>query len=376
MLAALRPFLESETVAKLGHNLKFDYSVLVSHGVALRGPLHDSMIASYLLDPSRRTHKLDDLCEMVLSRRLTSFGEVTDNDKRPDSFAYVELQKYVITPVRMSAAPCSSGRALPPNSRNSASGSLYTDIEMELVPILALMERNGILLDPQILSGMSSEFEEKIADLEEQIYRLAGHAFNINSPRQLGEILFDELGLPHGRKTKTGYSTDAKVLEKLALQHELPATVIVHRNISKLKSTYVDKLAGLINPQTGRVHTSFNQTITATGRLSSSNPNLQNIPIRTEEGQRIRQAAIAPQAINSSPPTIRRSTSGSWPTTLRTRPFCKRSAITKTSTCAPPPRSSGSTPPLSPAHAAGGEDHQLRHCLRDERFWPLQPGST
>ncbi|MDH3394190.1 MAG: DNA polymerase I, partial [Desulfobulbaceae bacterium] len=292
-LNALRPFLESDSIPKLGHNLKFDYSVLKSHGIILRGPLYDSMIASYLLDPSRRTHKLDDLCEMVLSRRLTSFSEVTGNDKRPDSFVFVD-------PVTAGDYSCEDviGALLlwdnfVPQLKALDLWGLYTDIEMKLVPILAEMERNGILLDPLILSSMSSEFETKLAALEEKIFGLAGHEFNINSPRQLGEILFEELKLPHGRKTKTGYSTDAKVLEKLALQHELPATVMTHRNLSKLKSTYVDKLATLTHPKTGRIHTSFNQTITATGRLSSSNPNLQNIPIRTEEGQRIRQAFIA-----------------------------------------------------------------------------------
>ena len=293
VLAALRPFLTSDAVAKIGHNLKFDYSVLATNGVILRGPLYDSMIASYLLDPSRRTHKLDDLCEMILSRRLTSFGEVTGNDKRPDSFVYVE-------PATAGDYSCEDviGALLlwehfAPQLKELGLWELYTDLEMELVPILAEMERNGILLDPMILAAMSSEFEGKLATLEAHIYRLAGHEFNINSPRQLGEILFEELSLPHGRKTKTGYSTDVKVLETLAAYHELPATVISHRNLSKLKSTYVDKLATLIHPQTGRIHTSFNQTVTATGRLSSSNPNLQNIPIRTEEGQRIRQAFIA-----------------------------------------------------------------------------------
>ena len=292
-LAALRPFMEDENIAKIGHNLKFDYSVLLSHGVTLRGPFYDSMIASYLLDPSRRAHKLDDLCEMILSRRLTSFAEVTNGDKRPDSFVYVDPQAAADYSCEDVHGALLLWDSFAPQLKELNLWELYTDLEMELVPILAEMERNGILIDPQILADMSKEFEEKLDDLETEIYRLAGREFNINSPRQLSEILFDELGLPHGRKTKTGYSTDAKVLEKLAVHHDLPATMITHRNISKLKSTYVDKLATLIHPQTGRIHTSYNQTVTATGRLSSSNPNLQNIPIRTEEGQRIRQAFIA-----------------------------------------------------------------------------------
>jgi DNA polymerase-1 len=153
------------------------------------------------------------------------------------------------------------------------------------------MELAGIKVDTHLLQELSHEFRAKLAELEKEIYKLAGLEFNINSPRQLGEILFDKLKLPHGRKTKTGYSTDVKVLEKLSF-HELPRAVLIHRNLSKLQSTYVEKLAALVHPRTGRVHTSFNQTVTATGRLSSSNPNLQNIPIRTEEGQRIRQAFV------------------------------------------------------------------------------------
>lgn len=251
------------------------------------------MIASYLLDPSRRSHKLDDLCEMELGRRLTAFAEVTKDDKRPDSFAFV-------TPEEASDYSCEDvlgalllWEAFSPRLQELKLWKLFTELEMQLVPILVRMERAGILVDPELLAELSKEFEEKLADLEGQIHTLAGRDFNINSPRQLGEILFDDLKLPHGRKTKTGYSTDVKVLEKLAAFHDLPAAVIAHRNLTKLKSTYVDKLVTLVHPVTGRIHTSFNQTVTATGRLSSSKPNLQNIPIRTEEGQRIRQAFIA-----------------------------------------------------------------------------------
>jgi DNA polymerase-1 len=163
---------------------------------------------------------------------------------------------------------------------------------MRLVPILEEMEAIGIRIDPGQLDVLAAEFSTKLVELEKTIHRVAGHPFNINSPQQLGTVLFEELGLPHGRKTKTGYSTDIKVLERLAPAHELPALIIEYRNLAKLLSTYVEKLAGLIDPNTGRVHTSFNQTVTATGRLSSSNPNLQNIPIRGEEGARIREAFV------------------------------------------------------------------------------------
>jgi DNA polymerase-1 len=169
---------------------------------------------------------------------------------------------------------------------------LFEKVETPLIPVLVRMENAGIKINQTLLSELSEEFGGKLDELTREIFELAGREFNINSPKQLAEILFEELRLPHGRKTKTGYSTDLQVLEKLAAIHKLPKRIIDHRNLSKLKSTYVDKLGALVNPKTNRIHTSFNQTITATGRLSSSNPNLQNIPVRTAEGQRIREAFI------------------------------------------------------------------------------------
>jgi len=292
VLEALRPVLEDGSRAKVGHNLKFDYAVLRRHGIRLAGALRDTMIASYLLDPSRRAHKLDDLALEFLDRRLTSFKEVTDGDKRPDAFTYVPLAKAGDYACEDSLAAFLLWEEFRPKLVAAEQWSLFVDMEMALVPVLAAMEQVGIRVDPEVLQRLSAEFGTQIADLEAEIFRLAGEEFNVNSPAQLGVILFEKLHLPQGRKTKTGYSTDAKVLEKLALCHDLPAAVINHRNLVKLKSTYVDKLVGLINPGTGRVHTSFNQTVTATGRLSSSNPNLQNIPIRTPEGQRIRAAFV------------------------------------------------------------------------------------
>ncbi len=293
VLEALRPFLVNAEIPKLCHNLKYDYAVLQNHGIILAGILWDSMIASYLIDPSRRTHKLDDLSEKYLERRLTTYEQVTKKDKRADGFAYVALEdakKYSCEDVH---ATLLLWEILRPKLEEFELWHLFAEVEMELVPILAEMERTGILVDLDILKQMSEEFSEQIDDLEQEIFRLAGQEFNVSSPRQLGEILFEKLNLPQGRKTKTGYSTDVKVLEKLSLYHDLPAAVIAYRNLKKLKSTYVDKLQEMIHPRTGRVHTSFNQTVTATGRLSSSNPNLQNIPIRTPEGQRIREAFIA-----------------------------------------------------------------------------------
>lgn len=295
VLDLLKPLLIDKKLPKLGHNLKFDYEVLESHGVTLNGPLWDTMIASYLLDPSRRSHKLDTLCEEYLEKRPTSFADVTSKDKREDCFSYVNLEDAKNYSCEDVIGAFLLWETFRPQLEKLNLWELFADTEITLLPILAKMERTGITVDLDILETLSKEFSDQINNLEEKIHTLAGHDFNINSPKQLGEVLFDELKLPHGRKTKTGYSTDAKVLEKLAAYHDLPAAVIEHRNLAKLKSTYVDKLATLINPATGRIHTSFNQTVTATGRLSSSNPNLQNIPIRTAEGQRIR-AAFIPQA--------------------------------------------------------------------------------
>ncbi|MCX5874866.1 MAG: DNA polymerase I [Deltaproteobacteria bacterium] len=278
---------------KLGHNLKFDLPILENHGLRLSGPLWDTMIASYLLDPSRRSQKLDDLCLDMLGKRLTSFGEVTDNDKRSDSFAYVAPEAAKDYSCEDVIGAFLLWQQFRPQLEKLGLWELFSDLEMALVPILVQMERTGITVDQAQLQHLSEDFGLQLAELEKAIYALAGEEFNINSTRQLGEILFAKLGLPQGRKTKTGYSTDVKVLESLARQHDLPAAILAHRTLSKLKNTYVDKLPELIHPKTGRVHTSFNQTVTATGRLSSSNPNLQNIPIRTPEGQKIRAAFVA-----------------------------------------------------------------------------------
>ncbi|PLX50432.1 MAG: DNA polymerase I [Desulfobulbaceae bacterium] len=290
-LAAL---LADTAIAKLGHNIKYDLRVLAHHDMPLAGPLFDTMIVSYLLEPSRRSHSLDDLSLDFLDLGLTSFAEVTGKDKRSNAFAYVGLEEACNYSCEDVAATLLLWQELHAQLDKIGCWQLFTDVEMTLVPILAEMEEYGILTDPAILKRLSRQFSEQIAELERTIHQLAGEEFNINSPKQLGTILFDKLALPHGKKTKTGYSTDVKVLEKLAAYHDLPAAVLNYRSLSKLKSTYVDALQEQINSRTGRIHTSFNQTVTATGRLSSSNPNLQNIPIRTEEGQRIREAFIAP----------------------------------------------------------------------------------
>ena len=289
----LSPLFSDPHLPKLGHNLKFDLPILENHGLRLSGPLWDTMIASSLLDPSRRSQKLDDLCLEMLGKRLTSFGEVTGGDKRPDSFAYVAPEAAKDYSCEDVVGAFLLWQQFRPQLEQLGLWELFSGLEMELVPILVQMEQTGITVDQDQLHRLSEDFGRQLAELEKTIYILAGEEFNINSTRQLGEILFTKLGLAQGRKTKTGYSTDVKVLEGLARQHDLPAAIMAHRNLSKLKNTYVDKLPELIHPKTGRVHTSFNQTVTATGRLSSSNPNLQNIPIRTPEGQKIRAAFVA-----------------------------------------------------------------------------------
>ncbi|WP_035274004.1 DNA polymerase I [Desulfogranum japonicum] len=293
----LRPLLEDERIEKIGHNIKYDLAVLrrqENGNIQLNGPLFDTMVGAWLLDPGRRSYKLDDLCEAI-DMRLTSFAEVVQGDKREDAFTRVSLEDAANYSCEDVFAACTLYQRQVPELETLGMMELYRDLEGPLISLLQQMEANGVLVDGELLQQLSLDFATQLAGCEQEIYTLAGKEFNIQSPKQLGDVLFEDLQLPKGRKTKTGWSTDVKVLEKLAGQHELPAKVLHYRNLAKLKSTYVDKLAELRHANTGRVHTSFNQCGTATGRLSSSNPNLQNIPIRTAEGRRIREAFIAPQ---------------------------------------------------------------------------------
>jgi DNA polymerase-1 len=250
------------------------------------------MLGAWLLDPGRRSYKLDDLCR-EMDMEMTSFTQVVDGDKRSDAFCRVGLDRakdYSCEDVYGTFRLFEEQR---PELEKLGLWKLFAEVEGPLAAVLARMETAGILVDAAVLTALSEEFAARLAELETQIYEAAGHEFNINSPSQLAVVLFEELDLPRGRKTKTGYSTDVKVLEKLSSLHEIPALILQYRNLAKLKSTYVDKLQTHINPISGRVHTSYNQCGTATGRLSSSRPNLQNIPIRTEEGRRIRSAFVA-----------------------------------------------------------------------------------
>ncbi len=288
----LAPLLGSSEIMKIGHNLKYDYTVLLQQWhLPLSGQLADTMIAAHLLEVPGRSLKLDDLC-LELGTRLTPFKEVVGSDTREDCFAYVGLEEACNYSCEDVYGTLQLWQDYTVKLNEKKLNELFFSLEMPLIPILTAMEVRGICVDEVLLKDLSVEFTDKMRDIEQRIYVLSGRPFNINSTQQLGKILFEELSLPHGRKTKTGYSTDVKVLERLASKHELPALVLEYRTLAKLQSTYIDKLSLLQDKESGRIHTSFNQAVTATGRLSSSNPNLQNIPIRSEDGNRIRQAFI------------------------------------------------------------------------------------
>jgi len=257
----------------------------------MQGALFDSMIAAYLVQPGRRSLKLDELC-LEHGYCLTAFDQVVEDPKKENCFAYVDIEQACNYSCEDVYGALLLWQDYQPLLKELDQYDLFLNVETPLIPILADMELAGITVSDTVLGELEEEFQKELDTLQEEIHELAGYSFNIQSPKQLSVLLFEELELPHGRKTKTGYSTDMKVLEKLSHKHEIPAKIMRYRILAKLQSTYVKKLKKLINPISGRVHTSFNQTVTATGRLSSSNPNMQNIPIRTEEGNRIRKAFI------------------------------------------------------------------------------------
>jgi DNA polymerase-1 len=296
VLERLRPLLENPQLRKVGQNIKFDMQVLENNGIHPAGIWFDTMLASYVLNPARSGHGLDALSIEHLGHKMVSYSDVTGSGKTQKNFSQVEI-------VHASRYACEDAdatwllrRKFEPQLKESGLDELFHTIEMPLVPILGGMENHGVLLDTAMLEGLSKDFAKRLAELEGRIFELAGEPFNLNSPKQMGEMLFERLGLKTGKKTrgKSGWSTDNEVLTALAEEQEIARLILEYRGVSKLKSTYTDALPRLVSPGTGRVHTSYNQTVTATGRLSSSDPNLQNIPIRTEEGRRIRHAFIAP----------------------------------------------------------------------------------
>jgi DNA polymerase I len=291
----LGPVLADPAIPKVCHNAKFDLMVLGQHGMPLGGPCSDTMLAAWLLEPDGRGIGLKNQAWLRLNIEMTTIDELIGTGKnqiRMDQVSVAKVAPYACADADVTLRLCS---VLERELKERDQWSLYTEIELPLVPVLARMEEHGMVVDRDYLESMSRELAQRLRELEAAIYKEAGHAFNINSTKQLGAVLFGELGLPGGRRTKTGFSTDAGVIEGLKDQHPIAALLLEYRQIDKLKSTYLDALPALINPKTGRVHTSFNQTGTNTGRLSSSDPNLQNIPVRTELGRAVRAAFIAPE---------------------------------------------------------------------------------
>ncbi|HEX5036715.1 MAG TPA: DNA polymerase I, partial [bacterium] len=287
----LRPVLEDPETPKYAQNAKYDYEVFQRHGVTVQGLQDDTMIASYLLNPDG-SHNMDQLAQEHLGHKTTTFKEVVGTGKKEKSFAEVEVDAARDYSCEDADVTYRLRQMLVPKLKPEGVEDLYRNIEMPLVFVLAKMETNGVKVDVPRLRKTSADYEAKLKDIEKSVRAAAGTEFNLNSTKQLGEVLFEKLKLPVIRKTKTGYSTDVDVLTELSRAHEVPKQLLEYRTLSKLKSTYLDALADLVNPETGRVHTSFNQTVAATGRLSSSDPNLQNIPIRSEEGRKIREAFI------------------------------------------------------------------------------------
>ncbi|MGD2099023.1 MAG: DNA polymerase I [Desulfobacterales bacterium] len=294
VLNELKPILEDPAIKKVGQNIKYDWIVLARHGVMLDGVTFDTMVASYLLNPSKRAHNLDQIALDFLGHKTIPYQEVAGKGKNALTFNQVLLEKAVPYACEDADITLMARDVLMPRLQEIDLQDLMENVEMPLVPVLMNMEMTGTCVDIDRLHELSKSFAHQLEALEGSIYGLAGEEFNINSSKQLGTILFNKLQLPVLKKTKkkTGYSTDVDVLTRLAEEHELPALVLKHRTLSKLKSTYADALIDLVNPETGRIHTSYNQTVTATGRLSSSDPNLQNIPIRSAEGMEIRRAFV------------------------------------------------------------------------------------
>jgi DNA polymerase-1 len=296
ILEQLRPLLENPNKAKLGQNLKYDAHVLANHGIALRGIAHDSMLESYVLNSTATKHNMDDLAKAYLGVTTIQYEEVAGKGVKQIPFQEVPIEQ---------AAPYAAEDAditlqlhqtlMTQLEQHPSLLSLYTDIEIPLISVLARIENNGVLIDTGMLFQQSLELASHIITLEQQAHDLAGHTFNLSSPKQIQEILYDQQKLPILKKTPKGQpSTEESVLQELALNYPLPKLILDYRSLSKLKSTYTDKLPQQVDDSTGRIHTSYHQAVAATGRLSSSDPNLQNIPIRSEEGRKIRQAFIAP----------------------------------------------------------------------------------
>ncbi|WP_315708844.1 DNA polymerase I [Brenneria uluponensis] len=297
VLAALKPLLEDASLLKIGQNLKFDKGVMMRHGIELRGIAFDTMLESYVLDSVAGRHDMDSLSARYLNHKTISFEEVAGKGKNQLTFNQIALEQAAPYAAEDADVTLHLHQKLWEQLKQQPElRKVFQDIDMPLVPVLSRMERTGVLIDTTILAEHSRELTQRLAELEVKAYELAGEEFNLSSPKQLGAILYEKLQLPVIKKTPKGApSTNEEVLAELALDYPLPKLLLEHRGLAKLKSTYTDKLPLMINPLTKRVHTSYHQAVTATGRLSSSDPNLQNIPVRNDEGRRIRQAFIAPK---------------------------------------------------------------------------------
>ncbi|ELA9341678.1 DNA polymerase I [Vibrio parahaemolyticus] len=296
VLEQLKPILEDDAQAKVGQNLKYDASVLARYGIEMKGIKYDTMLASYVYNSVGGKHDMDSLALRFLQHSCISFEQIAGKGKNQLTFNQIELEQ--ASPYAAEDADVTlrlHNRLFANIEQDEKLKSVYEEIEMPLVPVLSRIERTGVLIDDMKLSAQSVEIAARLEKLEQKAYEIAEQEFNMNSPKQLQAILFEKMGLPVVKKTPSGTpSTNEEVLQELALDYPLPKLILEYRGLAKLKSTYTDKLPKMINPSTGRVHTSYHQAVTATGRLSSTDPNLQNIPIRNEEGRRIRQAFVAP----------------------------------------------------------------------------------
>ncbi len=292
VLEKLTPLLTDASIKKYGQNIKYDALILRRQGIKTAGINFDTMIASYLLNPSKRNHNLQDIALEHLNRKTASYKDIAGSGAKQIGFAQVDIQAAAKYSAEDAEVTFALTMELAPKLAQAKLDELFYKMEIPLIDVLIDMELCGMRIDPAALHEMSKALEGQLSELSRTIYNLAGEEFNIDSPKQLSVILFDKLHMPPIKRTKTGYSTNTEVLKELAISYDLPAVILNYRHLKKLKSTYVDALPKLINPYTNRLHTSFNQTVTATGRLSSSEPNLQNIPVRSELGRAIRRTFI------------------------------------------------------------------------------------
>jgi DNA polymerase-1 len=296
VLAKLKPILENAAIKKIGQNIKYDAHILRHYDIDLAGIAYDTMLESYCLNSVATRHNMDAMAEYFLQHKTVHFEELAGKGAKQLTFNQIEIDKAGFYAAEDADITFRLHQAIYPQlAANAKTLSVFNEIEMPLLPILLEMEHHGVLIDAELLHQQSEELSARIQQLEIQAHEIAGKAFNLSSPKQLQQILFEDLAIPVVKKTPKGApSTAEDVLQELAYDYPLPKLILEHRSLSKLKSTYTDKLPLMISSDTGRVHTSYQQAVTATGRLSSTDPNLQNIPIRTEEGRKIRQAFIAP----------------------------------------------------------------------------------